>query len=233
KANAEGFGQALSHAGLTVMSGLALGIDAAAHEGALRGPGATVAVVGTGLDRIYQARNRDLARRIAAHGCIVSEYALGTPPVAANFPRRNRIISGLCAGVLVVEAAAESGSLITAHTAVDQGRDVFAIPGSIHSALAKGCHKLIREGALLVETVDDVLAAMHMSPLAAPPRAPAGPEQEHMQMLDAIGLDPVGFDALACRLKMDTGYLNSQLLQLEMAGLVERLPGGAVQRVVR
>lgn len=233
KANAEAFGQALSQAGLTVVSGLALGIDAAAHEGALRGPGGTVAVVGTGLDRIYPTRNRALAQRIAAHGCIVSEYALGTPPVAANFPRRNRIISGLCAGVLVVEAAAGSGSLITAHTALDQNRDVFAIPGSIHSALAKGCHKLIREGALLVETVDDVLGAMQLSPLAAPPRAQAGPAQEHAAMLDAIGLDPVGFDTLACRLKVGAGYLNSQLLLLEMAGLVERLPGGAVQRVVR
>lgn len=233
KANADNFAQALSDAGLTVVSGLALGIDAAAHEGALRGAGATIAVVGTGLDQTYPARNRDLARRIAAHGCIVSEYALGTPPVAANFPRRNRIISGLCAGVLVVEAAAASGSLITAHTALDQNRDVFAIPGSIHSALAKGCHKLIREGAMLVETVDDVLDAMRLSPLAAPPRAAAEVAHGHGAMLEAIGLEPVGFDVLACRLKLDTGYLNSQLLLLEMAGLVERLPGGAVQRVVR
>lgn len=233
RANAEGFGQALAQAGVVVVSGLALGIDAAAHEGALRGDGGTVAVLGTGLDRLYPARNRDLARRIAAHGCVVSEYPLGTPAVAANFPRRNRIISGLCAGVLVVEAAAQSGSLITAHAALEQGREVFAIPGSIHSALAKGCHKLIREGAMLVETVDEVLAALRLSPLAAAPRPAAATDTALEAMLEAIGHDPVGFDTLAATLRVDAACLNSQLLLLELAGLVERLPGGGVQRVVR
>lgn len=172
KANAQAFARALSQAGLGVVSGLALGIDTAAHEGALPWQGSTIAVIGTGIDRVYPARNRALAHRIAAEGCIVSEYPLGMPPVAANFPRRNRIISGLAAGVLVVEAAAQSGSLITAQLAAEQGREVFALPGSIHSALAKGCHQLIREGAQLVETVDEVLQALHASPLCAPLAGP-------------------------------------------------------------
>ncbi|MGZ5200601.1 MAG: DNA-processing protein DprA [Telluria sp.] len=232
KANAEAFAQALSCAGLTIVSGLAAGIDASAHDGALRGIGSTVAVVGTGIDRVYPARHRELARCIAEDGCIVSEYALGTAPLANNFPRRNRIISGLSAGVLVVEAAAESGSLITARLAIDQGREVFALPGSIHSALSKGCHKLIREGAHLVETVDEVLDAMHISPLAAAasvPQVAAACEG----LLDRIGLDPVDFDALSNATGEDAASLNSQLLLLELAGFVERLPGNVIQRVVR
>ena len=231
KANAEGFAQALSQAGLCVVSGLALGIDTAAHEGALRGEGATIAVVGTGLDRVYPARNRALAHRIAEQGCIVSEYALGTPPLAGNFPRRNRIISGLSAGVLVVEAAAQSGSLITAQLAAEHGREVFALPGSIHSALAKGCHQLIREGARLVETVDEVLDAMRVSPLARRP-APALPAAGSA-LLDALGHDPVEPDELLGRFDSDPATLAGELLALELAGLVERLPGGRVQRVVR
>jgi DNA processing protein len=234
RANAEGFAQALSDAGVTIVSGLALGIDAAAHEGALRGAASTIAIVGTGPDRTYPARNRDLARRIAEAGCIVSEYALGTAAVAGNFPRRNRIISGLSAGVLVVEAAAESGSLITAHVALDQGRDVFAMPGSIHSALAKGCHKLIREGAQLVETVNEVLEALRMSPLARTPMpSHAYAPQECARLLGELGHDPICFDALAASSGIDTASLNSQLLVLELAGLIERLPGGLVSRVVR
>jgi DNA processing protein len=234
RANAEGFAQALSDAGVTIVSGLALGIDAAAHEGALRGAGSTIAIVGTGPDRTYPARNRDLARRIAEAGCIVSEYPLGTAAVAGNFPRRNRIISGLSAGVLVVEAAAESGSLITAHVALDQGRDVFAMPGSIHSALSKGCHKLIREGAQLVETVNEVLEALRMSPLAlAPMPSHAYAPQECARLLGELGHDPICFDALATSSGIDTASLNSQLLVLELAGLIERLPGGLVSRVVR
>jgi DNA processing protein len=231
KANAEGFAEALSRAGLCVVSGMALGIDTAAHEGALRAAGSTIAVIGTGPDRVYPARNRALAHRIAEQGCIVSEYALGTPPVASNFPRRNRIISGMTAGVLVVEAAAQSGSLITAQMAAEQGREVFALPGSIHSALAKGCHQLIREGARLVDTVDEVLEAMQMSPLVrhtAQP-APAGNEA----LLAALGHDPVGPDELLVRTGGDAASLAGELLALELAGLVERLPGGAVQRVVR
>lgn len=233
KANAAGFAQVLADAGLTIVSGLALGIDAAAHEGALRGAGSTVAVVGTGIDGIYPASNTLLARRIAAEGCVVSEYPLGMPPLPGNFPRRNRIISGLSAGVLVVEAAAGSGSLITVRLALDQGRDVFAMPGSIHSPLSKGCNKLIREGtAQLVETAADVLLALRMSPLAgacAPPaRSPDGCDD----LLGALGHDPVPLELLLAAGR-EAGQLSAQLLLLELAGLVERLPGGIVQRVYR
>jgi len=247
KANAEGFAESLSRAGLCVVSGMALGIDTAAHEGALRGAGSTIAVIGTGPDRVYPARNRALAHRIADEGCIVSEYALGTPPVASNFPRRNRIISGMAAGVLVVEAAAQSGSLITAQMAAEQGREVFALPGSIHSALAKGCHQLIREGAQLVETVDEVLEAMQASPLlhraqpadigknAARHEADHSCNQgsAHEGLLSILGHGPVEPDALLSCLDTDAGWLAGELLTLELAGLLERLPDGRVQRVVR
>ncbi len=235
KANAEVFSQALSCAGVTIVSGLALGIDAAAHLGALGGVGSTVAVIGTGADTVYPARNRALAHRIALEGCIVSEYALGTPPLSANFPRRNRIISGLAAGVLVVEAAAQSGSLITARLAAAQGRDVFAIPGSIHSALAKGCHKLIKEGAKLVESAADVLGELRISPLAAmgvpaATRRPdaSGPAQA---VLAAMAHEPVDADALAQLCAAAPGQLSLMLLELELAGQVERLPGGLFQRL--
>jgi DNA processing protein len=249
KANAQAFAESLSGAGLCIVSGLALGIDAAAHEGALTGPGSTVAVVGTGPDLIYPARNRALCERIGLDGCIVSEYPIGTPPLPGNFPKRNRIISGLAAGVLVVEAAAQSGSLITARQAAEQGREVFAIPGSIHAALAKGCHLLIREGAKLVDTAADVLEAMAMSPLAhwrgasagvgadlragsagvPAPAPPAGSEA----LLAALGHDPVEPDTLLASLGMNHALLSSQLLALELAGLLERGPGGRVQRVVK
>ena len=235
RVDAESFAAALSGAGLCVVSGLALGIDTAAHEGALRGAGSTIAVVGTGLDRVYPARNRALAHRIAAQGCIVSEYPLGMPPLAANFPRRNRIISGLAAGVLVIEAAAQSGSLITAQLAAEQGREVFALPGSIHSALTKGCHRLIREGAQLVETVDDVLMAMRLSPLAGLPQvdAAAPASEDDAILLDALGHEPVALDELLARLALDPGMLGARLLELELAGVVTRLPGGRVQRIWR
>jgi len=237
--DAASFSAALSGAGLCVVSGLALGIDTAAHEGALGGSGSTIAVVGTGLDRVYPARNRALAHRIAEHGCIVSEYALGTPPLAANFPRRNRVISGLAAGVLVIEAAAQSGSLITAQMAAEQGREVFALPGSIHSALAKGCHRLIRDGAQLVETVDEVLMAMQVSPLAAFGKARAaepGMTTEadiDADLLGALGHEPVTLDDLLARLGASAGELGGRLLDLELAGLVAQLPGGRVQRIWR
>ncbi len=237
------FAAALSEAGVTIVSGLALGIDAAAHEGALSGVGATVAVIGTGADRIYPRRNDALARRIAAEGCVLSEYSLGIGPLAANFPRRNRLISGLCRGVLVVEAAAASGSLITAHVANEQGREVFAIPGSIHSALSKGCHKLIKEGAMLVESVDDLLEALQVAPRSlAGQRAPGGAEPDaaldaglaaSAPLLAALGQGPVHGDVLATLTDAEPGLLASQLLALELAGHVERLPGGLFQRVNR
>jgi DNA processing protein len=235
RTNAEVFAQALSCAGLTIVSGLALGIDACAHLGALAGPSSTVAVIGTGADTVYPARNHALAHRIALEGCIVSEYALGTPPLSANFPRRNRIISGLAAGVLVVEAAARSGSLITAQVAAAQGRDVFAIPGSIHSSLSKGCHKLIKEGAKLVESAADVLEELRMSPLvamgvAAPAAATSGAGQA---VLDAMGYEPAEPDALALHCATAPGQLSLVLLELELAGHVERLPGGLFQRINR
>ncbi|MEN3276128.1 MAG: processing protein [Massilia sp.] len=234
KANAGSFAAALAQHGVCIVSGLALGIDAAAHEGALRGPGSTIAVVGTGADLCYPARNRALAERIAAEGAIVSEYPLGMPPTARNFPRRNRIISGLSSGVLVVEAAAQSGSLITARVAAEQGREVFALPGSIHAPLAKGCHKLIRDGARLVETVGEVLESLRVSPLATmPAAAPASvPTQaECTQLLARLGHDALDVDTLLLNTGLDVGELSMGLLALEMAGMIERLPGGKVQRV--
>ena len=233
-ANARAFAQELSGAGLGIVSGMALGIDAAAHEGGLCGPGSTIAVVGTGADRVYPRRNRELAHRIAQQGCVVSEYPLGIGPLAGNFPRRNRIISGLSCAVLVVEAAAGSGSLITANTANDQGRDIFAIPGSIHAPLSKGCHKLIKAGAKLVETAADVLDELHMAPLAGlgAARQPAC-ALEHHELLTLLGYGPVGTDTIATLTDTAPGLLAGQLLALELAGHVERLPGGLFQRVIR
>jgi len=229
--NAGHLAQALSDAGLTVVSGLALGIDAAAHAGGLDGPGGTIAVLGTGIDRIYPARNGALARRIADEGCLVSEYALGAPPSRDNFPRRNRIISGLARGVLVVEAAAKSGSLITARLALEQGRDVYAVPGSIHATLSKGCHQLIREGAKLVESAADVLQAMQMLADGEAGARTAPDDSFVDRVLEAMGEDPVQADVLALHLGQAPGELQGQLLALELAGLLERLPGGMFQRL--
>ncbi|MDB5728270.1 MAG: dprA [Noviherbaspirillum sp.] len=231
--NAEKFSEALSKAGLTIVSGQALGIDAAAHHGGLRGPGSTVAVIGTGADIVYPARNRTLAHQIAVEGCIISEYALGTPPAASNFPRRNRIISGLSRGVLVIEAAAQSGSLITARMAGDQGRDVFAIPGSIHSPLSKGCHQLIRQGAKLVESAEDILEEFkhHTVTGPMPVQVPdtAGPVSD--PLLAAMGFDPVDIDTLAARCQSDISVIAGALLTLELEGLVEMLAGGKYRRL--
>ena len=242
-ANAERFAEVMSRAGLTIVSGLALGIDAAAHEGGLRGRpagecGSTLAVIGTGADLVYPARNRELAHRIAEHGCIVSEYPLGTPAIAANFPRRNRLISGLARGVLVIEAAAQSGSLITARMALEQGRDVFAIPGSIHSPLSKGCHQLIKQGAKLVESAQDVLEELGQYPAAdanaaSIQRADNSDRQSTPDdpLLLALGHDPVDCDTLAARTGLDAAALNAQLLELELEGRVEILPGGQYRRL--
>lgn len=231
KANASAFAANLSRAGVCIVSGLALGIDAAAHEGALQGTGSTVAVVGTGADLFYPTRNRALAQRIARDGCMVSEFALGTPPNPGNFPRRNRIISGLSAGVLVVEAAEKSGSLITARVAGEQGREIFAMPGSIHAPLAKGCHKLIRDGARLVDTVNDILESLRISPLAPELAAPMPTETTCLGLLAHLGHEPVDIDTLLLRSGSTVGALSLELLALEMAGLLERLPGGKVQRL--
>ena len=245
--NARLFARALCGAGLTIVSGLALGVDAAAHEGALEAAisagtmAATIAVVGTGLDRVYPRKNLDLAHRIAAHGLIVSEYPLGTPPLPGNFPKRNRIISGLSQGTLVVEAALASGSLITARLAAEQGREVFAIPGSIHAPQSRGCHALIRQGAKLVESAQDVLEELKIPATTVPglphegvnaPGATASDETEN-PVLAALGYDPMGLDALIARTGMDASTLQVALLELELDGRIARLPGGLFQRVGR
>jgi DNA processing protein len=230
--NAEQFSTSLSQAGLTVTSGLALGIDTAAHAGALEGAGSTIAVIGTGADIVYPARNRDLAHRIAEEGCIVSEYPLGTPAVASNFPRRNRLISGLSKGVLIIEAALQSGSLITARMAIEQGRDVFAIPGSIHSPLAKGCHALIKQGAKLVETADDILSelpGLRLVPLLQ--KTTSVTPTANSTLLNQIGYDPIHPDLLAERCNIDSGELSAQLLMLELEGQVEVMAGGLYRRL--
>ena len=227
------FSAHLSHAGLTIVSGLALGIDGAAHEGGLQGSGSTVAVVGTGLDSVYPRRHIDLARRIAQQGLIVSEHALGTPPLSTHFPARNRIIAGLSRGTLVVEAALQSGSLITARLASEAGREVFAIPGSIHSPQSRGCHALIKQGAKLVENGADILEELRLPPGAAmattantsASTAPTDP------LLAAMGFDPVSLDAMVARTGWSAAMLNTRLLELELDGLVARLPGQLFQRV--
>jgi DNA processing protein len=227
-ANAREFAHALATAGLTIVSGLALGIDAGAHEGALTTQGSTLAVVGTGLDRVYPARNRELAKRIARDGGLLSEYLPGTPARKEHFPRRNRLISGLSRGVLVVEATLSSGSLITARLAAEQGRDVFAIPGSIHSPFSKGCHKLIRDGAKLVETAQDVL--VELAPCAA--RRPASETtsstsaDDTTPLLQAMGYDPVTVDELVDRMGAAPESIAAELVTLELAGRVAPLPGG-------
>ncbi len=227
--NAAQFSSALAKKGLCVISGLALGIDTAAHQGALAGDGPTIAVIGTGADRVYPARNRDLALSIAERGAIVSEFPLETPPLAANFPRRNRIISGLSLGVLVVEAAIESGSLITARLAGEQGREVFAIPGSIHSPQARGCHRLIREGGKLVETADDIIEELNWTAPAPVANAPdVAPEAT---LLKAIGHDSCSFDELIERCALPANTLQGELLALELAGRIAPLPGNRYQRI--
>lgn len=230
-ANAEAFAAALARAGVTIVSGLALGIDSAAHRGALDGGGdaGTVAVMATGVDITYPSSNRELAERVANDGLIISEFPLGTPAITHNFPRRNRIIAGLVRGVLVVEAALRSGSLITARLAADAGRDVFAIPGSIHSPLSKGCHRLIREGAKLVEAAQEILGELGFEQRAA--RLTASAAQPTSALLQLIGHDPVDLDTLAQRTGRDAADLAAALLELELAQDIERLPGNRYQRL--
>ncbi len=233
--NAEAFSRSLSNAGLAIISGLALGIDAAAHRGGLDGSASTIAVVGTGLDLVYPARNKSLAQEISQRGLIISEFSLGTPAIAANFPRRNRIISGFSRGVLVVEAALASGSLITARQAAEQGRDVFAIPGSIHSPLSKGTHQLIKQGAKLVDDANDVLVELQWQsnlPAAQNKEATAGkmnPDKD--PILDAMGFDAVSSDELAVRTGIAGHLLIGRLTELELDGRVAQIAGGKYQRL--
>ncbi len=260
--NARQFAQHFSAGGCTVVSGLALGIDGAAHEGALAGwaasvPGgglATIAVVGTGLDQVYPRQHKALAQQIAQHGLLVSEYPLGTPPLASNFPKRNRLIAGLSLGTLVVEAALPSGSLITARLALEQGREVFAIPGSIHAPQSRGCHALIKQGAKLVESAQDVLEELLLPsgprPRASPPstsppstslpptsppsvRLPTSRQSRPLEdaVLVALGFEPSGLDALLARTGLNAATLQVRLLELELEGQVARLAGGWFQRI--
>ena len=226
--NAEAFAQAASAAGLCIVSGMAHGIDAAAHCGGLRGQGSSIGVVGTGLDKIYPAANRELAHQLAQEGALISEFSLGTPPLAANFPRRNRIISGLSLGCLVVEASLQSGSLITARMALEQGREVFAIPGSIHAPQSKGCHHLIKQGAKLVERAQDILE--ELGHFAANPVLRAAMPEDH-PLLAHLGFDPVDIDSLIQRSGLTIGALSAILLQLELEGAIATLPGGLYQRI--
>ena len=233
-ADAEAFAAALAASGLVIVSGLALGIDAAAHRGGLSQSGRTIAIVGTGADRVYPARNRALAHAIADDGLLLSEFAPGTPPLRANFPRRNRVISGLSRGVLVVEATLSSGSLITARLAAEQGRDVFALPGSIHSPLSKGCHRLIREGAKLVETAQDILDELRVDATATPTplrREPTVDEPSAQAVLAALGHSPADGDTIAARSGLTASSVLAALTALELAGRVASLPGGRYQRV--
>lgn len=235
---AEAFATALARAGLTITSGLALGIDGAAHRGALAAGGRTIAVLGSGTDVVYPASHAGLAREIEAAGAVVSELPPGTPPRREHFPKRNRIISGLSLGTLVVEASERSGSLITARLAGEQGRELFAIPGSIHNPLARGCHRLIREGAKLVEQARDVLeelgplAGVAMPPEAAdePAETAAEPDPEYRALLDALGHDPCSIDTLVRRSGLTADAVSSMLLILELRGDVQTVPGGLFAR---
>jgi DNA processing protein len=232
--DAERFARELSQAAVTIVSGLALGIDGAAHRGGLEGVGGTVAVIGTGADIVYPAAHHALARQIATQGAILSEWPLGTPARAANFPQRNRLIAGLVSGVVIVEAAMRSGSLITARLANEMGRDIFALPGSIHAPLSRGCHRIIKQGAKLVETPDEVLEELGFTkPVATAPASPTAPpamSAEALQLLDALGHAPATLEILATRTEMGDAALQNTLLQLELAGQVTALPGGRFTR---
>ncbi len=232
--NAERFSAALAESGLVIASGLALGIDAAAHRGALGAGGDTIAFIGTGIDRIYPARNKELAHEIGVRGAIVSEFPIGTPVIASNFPRRNRLISGIARGVLVVEAALESGSLITARLAAEQGREVFAIPGSIHSPQARGCHRLIKQGAKLVDAAQDILEELDwLVPVAtgADNRRPGDTQPETNLLLTHMGFDSCSVDELVDRTGLTAEELSVMLLHLELEGCIACLPGNRYQRL--
>jgi DNA processing protein len=239
-ATAVQFAKHLGECGFTIVSGLAQGIDSAAHRGALAGKAQTLAVLGHGIDRVYPAANRDLAHEIAAHGALVTEYPLGTPPRKEHFPARNRLISGLALGTLVVEAAYRSGSLITARLAAEQGREVFAIPGSIHNPLAKGCHRLIRDGAKLVESAADIIDELqpligHMMQHKDEPELRENGttmrDPDYERLLNSMGFDPVSADELAAKCALTIDQVSSMLLILELEGQVEVLQGGNFSRL--
>jgi DNA processing protein len=230
--NAEDFSQALCQQGFSVVSGLALGIDGAAHRGALKANGATIAVVGTGLDMVYPARHRELAHQIVERGLMLSEFSLGTPSRAQNFPRRNRIISGLSLGCLVVEANLQSGSLITARLAAEQGREVFAIPGSIHSPVSRGCHQLIKQGAKLVDAINDIVDELGGGDACTAVECSLESGIETHPVLDCMGYDPINMDLLIERSHLTADNLTTILLMLELEGKVALVPGGKFQRII-
>jgi DNA processing protein len=235
------FARALAACGLTITSGLALGIDAASHRGALNAKGLTIGVAGTGLDRIYPARHKELVEQVVEQGgAVISEFPSGTLPKAENFPRRNRLISGLSVGVLVVEAVLKSGSLITARFALEQGREVFAIPGSIHNPLARGCHALLRQGAKLVETTADILeelgsllqaSAMALAPTSTPHKKLDLPELDgdHAALAACIDFSATPIDALIVRSGLSAEAVSSMLTLLELQGYITAVPGGYVK----
>ena len=243
--DASAFAKSLGEAGLTIVSGLALGIDAAAHRGGMETAASTVAIIGTGADRLYPARNAALARAIAERGAVLSEFPLGTAALANNFPRRNRLIAGLGKGTLVIEAAPNSGSLITARLAADAGREVFAVPGSIHSPMARGCHQLIRQGAKLVETAEDILEELRWNrpspaaqrdaklPVGAgnTPSLAESQDPEQLQVLAALGQSPTNLETIAVRSGLTPAGLLAILLPMELNGQVAQLPGGLYQRL--
>ncbi len=235
--NAEAFSEAASNAGFCIISGMALGIDTAAHQGGLRGAAASIAVVGTGLDIVYPAKNHLLAHKLAKEGALISEFPLGTPAIGTNFPRRNRIISGMSQGCLVVEAALQSGSLITARQALEQGREVMAIPGSIHSPLSKGCHALIKQGAKLVENTQDILDELNYFPLVSNENLDkrkefaTGQSTENTVLLKHLGYDAVDINTLCARSGLTAEVVSAMLLTLELDGQVSSLPGGCYQRI--
>jgi len=230
--HARAFGRAMAGAGLTVVSGLALGIDAEAHAGALDRPASTIAILGTGIDVPYPRANAELFARIATEGLLLSEMPLGQAPLPHNFPKRNRIISGMTLGCLVVEASLSSGSLITARMAADQGREVFAIPGSVHSPVSRGCHALIKQGAKLVESAQDVLEEFqHQATAELPlPGSGSAPLRPPSPLLESMGFDPIHLDILCSRLGLTPDVVSAMLLELELEGRVAALPGGRYQR---
>ena len=232
--NAEAFAQGLAEHGLCIVSGLALGIDGAAHRGALKAKGDTIAVVGTGLDMVYPAQHRDLAHQIAKSGLIISEFPLGTLSKPQNFPRRNRLISGLSLGCLVVEANLKSGSQITARLSAEQGREVFAIPGSIHSPLAKGCHQLIKQGAKLVDSLQDIVEELNLSKAVSAPVAEENSptNQDQQMLLDAMAYDAISIETLVQLTGLTVSTLSSMLTLLELEGRITGLAGGQYQQIV-